>query len=152
MDDMLNNGMVKIRQVTCGVIVTDGKRMLVCHPTNGKRWDIPKGKSDPGEDHAYAASRELSEETGMVVTPDLLVELGVHAYKPTKDLALFLHRVDRLPSVDDLFCDSEFDDNGVMTKEMDGFGLVPLDEVSGWLNDDMARVLGSVMHRISSDA
>jgi 8-oxo-dGTP pyrophosphatase MutT (NUDIX family) len=145
-DATLNNDMGKSKHVTCGVIVTDGDRMLICHPTNGSKWDIPKGKADPGEDHAYAASRELSEETGMVVLPDRLVRLGTHAYKQNKDLSLFLYRTDSMPNVDDLFCESRFDDNGVMTAEMDEFALIPIGDIREWLNDDMARVLETVLH------
>ncbi|MDR6986126.1 8-oxo-dGTP pyrophosphatase MutT (NUDIX family) [Paenarthrobacter nitroguajacolicus] len=37
----------------------------------------PGGKPEPGETAAQAASRELSEEVGIEVAPDLLAPLGV---------------------------------------------------------------------------
>lgn len=141
----LNTVMAKTKTTTCGVIVTDGDLMLICHPTNGRHWDIPKGRADPGEDHARAASRELAEETGMIVSHERLVYLGTHDYKPSKDLALFMYRTANMPDVDGLFCISEFDDNGTMTKEMDGFAVVPISSISEWMNDDMARVLSEVL-------
>lgn len=33
-------------------------------------WDLPTGKSDPGEPVTVTAVRELREETGLVVSPD----------------------------------------------------------------------------------
>src|ERR1700736_1006511 len=80
---------VKPRQTSCGVIVTDGGRVLLRHATRSPRWGIPKGVAEPGETLRAAAARELLEETGLTVAPDALAELGVHAYLRGKDLALF---------------------------------------------------------------
>jgi 8-oxo-dGTP pyrophosphatase MutT (NUDIX family) len=54
---------------SCGVIVTDGRRLLLGHATNSPRWDIPKGIAEPGESFVAAAVRELEEETGLRVEP-----------------------------------------------------------------------------------
>ena len=54
------------RQTSCGVIVSDGERILLGHAARSPRWDIPKGVAEPGEDFAEAAARELREETGLV--------------------------------------------------------------------------------------
>ncbi|MFG1811138.1 NUDIX domain-containing protein [Streptomyces sp. NPDC049040] len=35
-------------------------------------WDLPVGKSDPGEPVTVTAARELREETGLVVRPETL--------------------------------------------------------------------------------
>ncbi|MFC8718891.1 NUDIX domain-containing protein [Kitasatospora sp. NPDC057198] len=35
-------------------------------------WDLPVGKSEPGEPITRTAVRELAEETGLVVSPDAL--------------------------------------------------------------------------------
>ncbi|MBN8905238.1 MAG: NUDIX domain-containing protein, partial [Rhodospirillales bacterium] len=48
-----------------------------------------KGMAEPGEPSSNAAARELEEETGLIVAPDVLVSLGRHRYLPGKDLALF---------------------------------------------------------------
>ena len=68
------------RQTSCGVIVTDGERLLLGHATRSPRWDIPKGVAEAGENFADAAARELREETGLVVAPEGLKVLGVHPY------------------------------------------------------------------------
>ncbi len=35
--------------VSCGVIVTDGKKFLIGHVTGQSHWDIPKGAQEPNE-------------------------------------------------------------------------------------------------------
>ncbi len=39
--------------------------VLIVHRPRYDDWTVPKGKLDPGEDHAAAALREVAEETGM---------------------------------------------------------------------------------------
>ena len=85
------------RQTSCGVIVTDGERLLLGHATRSPRWDIPKGTREPDESFVDAAVRELREETGLVASPDELVALGVHPYLRGKDLALFAWELPQLP-------------------------------------------------------
>ena len=40
---------MKAKAVSCGVLVTDGERLLLGHATRSPRWDIPKGMAEPGE-------------------------------------------------------------------------------------------------------
>jgi 8-oxo-(d)GTP phosphatase len=60
-----------------GVVLRDGPEgpeVLVVHRVRYDDWSLPKGKLDPGEDHAVAAIREVEEETGVhaeVVGPEL---------------------------------------------------------------------------------
>ena len=42
-----------------------GVEVLVVHRPKYDDWSLPKGKLDPGEDHATAALREVAEETGL---------------------------------------------------------------------------------------
>ena len=58
------------RQTSCGVIVTDGERILLGHATRSPRWDIPKGVAEPGESFVNTAARELFEETSLSVSPE----------------------------------------------------------------------------------
>ena len=48
--------------------------VLLVHRPRYDDWTIPKGKLDPGEDHAGAALREVEEETGLRCTlgPELV--------------------------------------------------------------------------------
>ncbi len=46
-----------------GVVVNEDGQVLMIY-RRGK-WDLPKGKQDEGEDIAYCALREVSEETGL---------------------------------------------------------------------------------------
>ncbi len=39
--------------------------ILLVHRPKYDDWTVPKGKLDPGEDHAQAALREVEEETGL---------------------------------------------------------------------------------------
>jgi 8-oxo-dGTP pyrophosphatase MutT (NUDIX family) len=78
-----------MKKISCGILVTDGTRLLLGHATRSPRWDIPKGIAEPAEDFAAAAARELREETGLKVSPATFVPLGVYGYLPNKDVTLF---------------------------------------------------------------
>ena len=133
------------RQTSCGVIVTDGERVLLGHATRSPRWDIPKGVAEPREALAVAAARELLEETGLTVPPAELADLGVHPYLRGKDLALFLWKKAALPDPQTLTCTSRFAlPNGAMLPEFDRFGLFAWDEAVSRVGKNMARILGSI--------
>ena len=134
------------KRLSCGVIVTDGKRVLLGHATRSPRWDIPKGLAEPGESHAAAAVRELAEETGLVVTEAELRTLGVHAYLRDKDLALFVWMPAEMPASDTLVCRSTFAlPDGSLVPEFDRFGLFDWDEALGKVGKNLARVLTQVV-------
>ena len=68
-------GAPRIRCV--GAIVTDddGRLLLVQrgHEPEAGRWSLPGGRVQAGESDPQAVVRELREETGLVVTPGVLV-------------------------------------------------------------------------------
>ena len=133
------------RQTSCGVIVTDGERIVLGHATRSPRWDIPKGVAEPGESFAEAAARELLEETGLVAAPDELVELGVHPYLRGKDLALFAWAPQPLPDPSSLACTSHFAlASGTLLPEFDRFGVFAWEEALNRVGKNMARVLTSI--------
>ena len=136
---------VTARVVTCGVLVTDGDRILLGHASRSPRWDIPKGVAEPGENFAEAAARELREETGLDVAAGRLVELGVHRYLRGKDLALFAWRPRELPDPESLSCTSYFTlPNGAQLPEFDRFALFPWEDGMERVGKNMARVLTSI--------
>jgi 8-oxo-dGTP pyrophosphatase MutT (NUDIX family) len=133
------------RQTSCGVIVTDGERILLGHATRSPRWDIPKGTAAPDENFADAAVRELREETGLVASPDEFAALGVHSYLRSKDLALFAWSPQPLPDPRSLACNSHFAlPNGTLLPEFDRFGLFPWDEALLRIGKNLARILSSI--------
>jgi 8-oxo-dGTP pyrophosphatase MutT (NUDIX family) len=133
------------RQTSCGVIVTDGERVLLGHATRSPRWDIPKGTAEPDENFADAAVRELREETGLVASPNELAVLGVHPYLRGKDLALFRWERRQLPDPKSLTCDSHFPlPNGNLLPEFDRFGLFPWEEALLRIGKNLARILSTI--------
>ena len=132
------------KSTSCGVIITDGKRLLLGHATGSPRWDIPKGMAEPGESFAAAAVRELQEETGLSVAETELRPLGVHAYRRGKDLALFCWPSPALPDPKQLTCTSHFPLGGRMVPEFDRFGLFAQNEALTRVGKDMARLLAGI--------
>jgi 8-oxo-dGTP pyrophosphatase MutT (NUDIX family) len=137
------------RETSCGVIVTDGDRILLGHATRSPRWDIPKGVAEAGEDLADAAARELREETGLLASPDEFVALGVHPYLRGKDLALFGWIRPQLPDPKGLACSSHFSlPNGILLPEFDRFGLFLWDEALLRVGKNLARILGAIRQEV----
>jgi len=139
--------------ISAGVIVTDGRRLLLGHATHSPRWDIPKGLTEPGESLVAAAIRELEEETGLAVTPEALRDLGLHAYRPGKDLALFCWTPAQMPEVGTLVCRSTFAlRNGAMAPEFDRFGLFEWDAALGKVGKNLARLLSELRGEVLAHA
>ena len=131
--------------VSCGVIVTDGTRLLLGHTTRSPRWDIPKGVAEPGEAPRAAALRELAEETGLIAAPESLRDLGLRRYRPGKDLALFLWQPAILPDPATLVCHSTFvTPRGEVLPEFYRFGLFSWDGGLARVGKSMAAVLAMV--------
>ncbi len=127
------------------MIVGDGRRILLGHATRSPRWDIPKGEAEPGEGFAEAASRELFEETGLLVPAAELTVLGVHAYLRAKDLALFGWAPPQMPDPKSLRCTSHFAlPDGTLLPEFDRFGLFSWEDALGRVGRSMARVLATI--------
>lgn len=138
-------------ELSCGVLVTDGVRLLLGHATRSPRWDLPKGLCEPGEAPEAAARRELGEETGLEA--GALRDLGTHRYRPGKDLALFLWRVEALPGPEGLRCRSTFQArDGAVLPEMDRFGLFTPAEALERVGTSLRRVLGPVLAAAMPDA
>ena len=134
-----------IKTTSCGVIVTDGERIVLGHASRSPRWDIPKGGVEPGESLAEAACRELQEETGLAALPDALTPLGVKEYLRNKDLALFACVVPTLPDPKTLVCSAFFElKNGARLPEFDKFGLFTRDEAMALVGKNLARLLAEI--------
>ncbi len=131
---------------SCGVLVTDGRLLLLGHATGSPRWDIPKGQAEGDELFEAAARRELAEETGLAAPEGVLRPLGVHRYRPGKQLALFVWRVQAMPRAEMLVCASVFRDRwGRMRPEFDRLGVFGRDEALGLVGRAMAEVLAPIL-------
>lgn len=60
-----------------GVVIHDGRVLLLLNERD--EWDLPGGRPDPDEDHRAALTREVHEETGLVVEARAL--LGEHLFE-----------------------------------------------------------------------
>ncbi|KVE29274.1 NUDIX hydrolase [Burkholderia singularis] len=137
------------RTVSCGVVLLDSAgRVLLAHATDTTHWDIPKGQSEPGETEQQAALRELVEETGIVLAPGRLTDLGRFVYRPDKDLHLFAaraaaHETDLSRCV----CTSMFPSrrDGSMIPEMDAFRWTEPGEVSAYASRSLARLFRTTL-------
>lgn len=132
-------------KVSAGLILTNGKQLLLGHTTGQKQYDIPKGGVDLDETPLEACIREAEEETGLYVDASSLRDLGEFDYNPQKRLHLFLLVTDNLPDLDVLKCSSTFiDSNGQEKPELDGFIYADFDSVDKYCVKNMTRVLTSV--------
>jgi ADP-ribose pyrophosphatase YjhB (NUDIX family) len=146
MKDLFKTPKVKREKgVTCAVMfLTPSKNVLIVHP-NGAPWNcwsFPKGLAEVDEAPAYAAARELQEETSLVINAEDLIDLGRCAYVAEKDYHLFLYRSPVEPPVTKLVCESTFKSrSGEEIKEVDNFKLVTLTEARTLLNKKQAEIL-----------
>jgi putative (di)nucleoside polyphosphate hydrolase len=119
--------------ISCGTLIVDAAgRLLLCHVTGTRHWDIPKGLRDAGETPLQAARRELFEEAGLDIAADRFTDLGAFDYRRDKRLHLFqVAAGDDLCTLDHLCCTSFFPHHvtGAATPEVDGFRWASRDEV-----------------------
>ena len=95
-------------KLSAGILITNGSEILLGHSTGSKRYDIPKGIVESGEDVITAALRECYEEFGIKIPKHELKDLGRFKYIKGKDLYLFLWNIDKFPSISSLKCTSYF--------------------------------------------
>ena len=142
-------GLSMSKTVSAGVVLFNERReLLLCHATETRHWDIPKGMGDPGESARDAALRETREETGLILDPSRLTDVGQFDDRSDKALHLFGLRtaageVDPSTCV----CTSFFPSrrSGRSIPEMDEFAWVAIADIgrlaSGSLNRLFAEVL-----------
>lgn len=132
------------KTISSGVVILNERgEVLLCHATETRHWDIPKGMGDPGEPERDAALRELREETGIVLAPDRLIELGEFDYRRDKSLHLFGVRVGAGEvDIGACVCTSMFPSrrNGEPIPEMDDFAWIAPAAVSAFASGSLSRL------------
>ena len=77
-------GLFRWTEAGGGVVRNPKGEILAIYRRN--RWDLPKGKLDPGETFAEAAVREVMEETGIRdVTLGPLITTSMHAFRTRRN-------------------------------------------------------------------
>lgn len=133
------------KTLSAGVIVSDGTNLILGHITNGKDWDLPKGRVDAGESMLQAAVRELGEETGLHAPLEQLIPLGVYGYTKAKDLMIYVWPQQQMPDPHTLICTSLFTDaKGKQMPELDDFVSVSWEDLENYTRPHMTRVLRRV--------
>ncbi|MFL6664398.1 MAG: NUDIX hydrolase [Rhizobacter sp.] len=131
-----------MKRTSCGVLVFSAEReLLLCHLTGTPYWDLPKGLAEAGESDRDAAIRETAEECGLQLSADDLLDLGSHAYRPSKDLHLYAVRLEDATGAV-LECRARFVDRwGRQRPEVDDFLWADLAAVPERCAPSMTRVL-----------
>ncbi|MFH0131813.1 NUDIX hydrolase [Variovorax sp. VaC1] len=110
------------RSASCGALIFDpAGQLLLCHATNSRYWDIPKGVRAGQEQGAQAAAREAFEECGLRLLPEQLREIGIFPYRKNKDLWLFATLVAHFEAKSCVCSSFYIDRQGRLRPEMDGF-------------------------------
>jgi len=133
-----------MKSLSCGIVITDTKFVLGCLPTNGKFYDIPKGRREEGESFRETAIRETFEETGLKVNGDNLIDLGLFQYNEKKDLYLYKYVMNRLPPIDEYHCTSYFTVGTQKVLEMEEFAYIPVTQLNQF-SPNMSLVLLEVL-------
>ena len=75
----------KVVDAAGGLVVKRGKFLMIHRM---KKWDLPKGKRDPGESSRQTAVREVNEECGIEVKLGRRIVTTWHTYTMNKNLML----------------------------------------------------------------
>jgi ADP-ribose pyrophosphatase YjhB (NUDIX family) len=93
------------RSFSAGGVIIGPNKKVVLVSQSGRKWSLPKGRIEKGEDHKAAALREIEEETGLSKI-EFIDELGTYErFKMTltreddkstvKNITLFLFKTDQ---------------------------------------------------------
>lgn len=137
------------KTVSAGVILfNEHREVLLCHATETRHWDIPKGMGDPGESPRDAALRETREETGLMLAAERLTDLGEFDYRSDKALHLFGIRT-AIGEVDPsrCVCTSFFPSrrSGRSIPEMDEFAWVAIPDIERFASGSLSRLFARAL-------
>lgn len=130
---------------SCGVIFWKDNKLFLGKVSGGRRWDIPKGKQEEGEDPVDAAVRETFEEIGFLCRPgNLEVMFERVPYTPSKDLTIFLYVGEVYPDPTTSVCTSFFSSEKGDIPEINGFGYFSKSASLELCSDSMQSILSRI--------
>jgi len=137
-----------MKEISSGLIITNGVYFLGCKITGQNIYDIPKGKIDENETPIEACIREVREETGLIVDEFDLIPLGLYKYTPKKDLYLHYLFMSKLPDIDNLTCLTTFTHPklGIEILEINGYKHIKLNEINLYMGKSMNITLKNVFN------
>ena len=131
-------------QTSAGLILTDGKKFLICHPSKSPYWDLPKGGIKEYETPLQACIRETWEETDLDISNKATKDLGLFKYTKRKKLHLYMITTDKLPSISFYKCNTSVELNNNIFPEMDKYMYITFAELESFLTPAMQEVLKMV--------
>lgn len=138
-----------MKKISAGLILTDKTKFLGCHSTGNYFYDIPKGSIEAGETPLEACIREVEEETGLIVSNERLLDLGVFDYNYEKNLHLFLLVKEELPDTQKMICTTHFETKtGKVLPEVDKFRYINFCDKEVFLTENMKRVIQKIENQL----
>jgi len=129
-------------KTTCGIIIIQNKKILMCHSTGNSHWDLPKGLKDENETDIQTAIRELKEETSFIVTENELEFLGTQKFNKEKFISLFKYIGSKVFNEKEAVCNSFFINfKGKEMPEADAFEFFTKDEALNKSAKNMNKIL-----------
>ena len=135
-------------KLSCGILYLYQDKILLCHVTNQKHWDIPKGEIEEGDTPIQCCLRELKEETGLDLSDEInnIEDLGRHPYiQNKKDLHLFKYVSNTPINLDKLKCTTYFNSGTNILPETDEYKFVEYKNIFCYTTFRMGIVLTSII-------
>ena len=133
-----------IKELSCALLVESPAGWLIAHATGTPRWDLPKGRREPGELPIEAALRECLEETGLnfYAHREDLVDMGQHPYLPKKDLHMFKLSIQEVLDLSGCSCSTRcVRRDGVEVFETDAYAWVSPADIHTKVGQSLVRYL-----------
>jgi len=135
------------KEISAAVLISDGNRFLIVHPTKKNFWELPKGNIDKNEQAEQAAIREFYEETGQKINISGLRKVGTFPLRKDKDIVLFTYSTDKLPVTASMRCLSNFypnikkGDYETTLPEVDNWMYISPDEMDKYVRKEMRDMI-----------
>jgi len=145
-------------KITCGGLIHYNRKLLICRPRwDSELWNLPKGTMEPDETFIETATREIKEETGIVIDDTCeVIDLGTTSYTKKKIIHLFHIVLSKDPG--ELICNSFFERDGKQIPEMVDFKWIDFSDYPLYFSEKLSmsvKLLNKGMknvHRINKES